>query len=108
MVGVCGDVEQLEELALERGELGWDDGEGAPVVGNVGAGEGLEDLEHARGGEARNMSSPTSTAKTISTGCCYQPTALGRRQASRGPTCVHDRDILAVTRPDYNPVSHPA
>lgn len=50
LVGAEGDVEQREELAVQRGEVGIDDGQGLALVDDVGAGQGLEDLEHASGG----------------------------------------------------------
>ncbi|CAN5790874.1 hypothetical protein BH24ACT15_BH24ACT15_30050 [soil metagenome] len=56
---------------------------------------------------AKNSSRPTSTANTINTGCRVQPTALGRRPASRGPTRLQDRDILTVTSPDHKPATSP-
>ena len=48
-VGVGGDVEQLEDLVLQRGEGGFEDLDHAVVADEVVAGGAVEDLEDPGG-----------------------------------------------------------
>lgn len=48
-VGVGGDAEQVEDLVLEWGEGGLEDLDGVALVGEVVAGDAVEDFEDSGG-----------------------------------------------------------